>query len=52
MPISEGAQIVTTEERIKELDITISELSNQLENFVVDTENEWLWGVGIWGADL
>ena len=50
--ISEGGEISKTEEQIKELDLLISSVYYDLENIKIDTEHEWLWGVGLLGADL
>ena len=41
-----------TEERIKEFDLSLAALDYELENFEIDSENEWLFGIGCLGADL
>ena len=50
--ISEQDEISKTEERLKELDLSISSLDYELESIKINTENEWLWGVGWMGSDL
>ena len=53
IPSNDGIdEIGATEEEMKALEISIYDLSCELEKIEIDSENEWLWGVGLFGADL